>query len=88
MQNMALESWQDYEQQTSPEARFVNALDKFEPVLELLDSINETTPKRLSQTYEVHIENKLRATENFPVIRKFAVVMSEGMRRRNLFCEE
>jgi putative hydrolases of HD superfamily len=88
MQNLALESWQDYEQQTSPEARFVTALDKVEPLFELLDRVNETSPRRLNQTYAMHITKKRSATKNFPFMRKFVDVISADMRRRNLFCEE
>lgn len=88
MRQPAQEVWEIYEQRESPEALFVCALDKLEPVFELFDPINERTPIRLGQTYESHMGRKLAATENFPYMRRFVTVMSEDMLQRGLFKKE
>ena len=88
MRQLAQESWEMYEQRETPEARFVYALDKIEPVFELFDPINEQTPRRLNQTYESHMRKKLTATQNYPYMRKFVEVMSEDMLRRGVFWKE
>jgi 5'-deoxynucleotidase YfbR-like HD superfamily hydrolase len=82
---IAQKSWEDYETQESLEAQFVYALDKIEPMFELFDPVNEKSFKRLKQTYEQHIGKKLRATENFPVMRRFVEVTSQEKLKRNIF---
>jgi putative hydrolase of HD superfamily len=82
------EYWKDYEFQKSPEAQFVYALDKVEPLFELLDPVNERSMHRLKFGYEVNIERKLKATQRFPVMRRFAVALSDDMRRRSVFWVE
>lgn len=80
--------WQEYEDNKTPEARFVFALDKIEPIFELLDSINAESLKRTKFTYQHHIEKKMRATEEFPAMRRFVEVLSNDMQRRKVFWEE
>src|SRR3989344_4656073 len=65
LQKIAQKSWQDYMEQKTPEAKFVYALDKIEPLFELFNSINERSIKRLKQPYKKHFEKKFLATENF-----------------------
>lgn len=84
----AEESWRMYEEQSSPEARFAYALDKIEPIFELLDPVNEKTLKRVKFTYQDHIERKLRATEDYPVMRKFIDVTTRDMVSRDVFWKE
>lgn len=85
MRKEAYESWRDYERKESPEARFANALDKTEPLFELLDPINEQSIKRLKFTYSDHLDKKLLATEEFPIMRKFIDVASRDMLKRGVF---
>ena len=85
MQKDAYESWKEYEQKKSPEARFANALDKTEPLFELLEPVNERSMKRLKFTYRDHISKKIPATEDFPVMRKFVDVASRDMLKRGIF---
>ena len=84
----AQKSWEMYERRDKPEAQFAYALDKVEPMFELFDPINEQTPKRINQTYESHLGKKLKATENYPYMRKFVEVVSEDMLRRGVFWKE
>lgn len=85
MRRDAYESWKEYEQKKSPEARFANALDKTEPLFELLEPINEHSIKRLKFTYLDHISKKIPATEDFPIMRKFVDVASRDMLKRDIF---
>ncbi len=79
------ESWREYDERSSPEACFGCALDKIEPLFELRDPTNERSMRRLKFTYQAHIEKKLRATENFPVMRRFVDAMSNDMLARDVF---
>lgn len=80
--------WEEYEEQKSPEAQFAYALDKIEPLFELLDPVNERSIKDLRITYETNLSNKLKPTENFPVMRRFVDVISNDMVKRNVFWTE
>ena len=80
--------WQEYEDQTSAEARFAFALDKIEPLFELLDPVNERSMKDLHITYDLNLSNKLKPTEEFPVMRRFVEVISKDMKDRGVFWEE
>ncbi len=84
----SLKHWSEYENRKSPEARFVYALDKIEPLFELLDPINEHSMKRLKFTHQMHTEKKLKATEDFPIMRKFVEVVTKEMMRRNVFWKD
>ena len=80
------ESWSDYEQRGSPEARFAYALDKLEPVFELHDAVNERSLVRLKHTFEDHIGKKRRAMEHvFPIMWRFVEVLSADMLTRGIF---
>jgi 5'-deoxynucleotidase YfbR-like HD superfamily hydrolase len=85
IRSIALESWEAYETRRGLEGRFVNALDKIEPMFELFDPVNEHSFKRLRQTYEQHVGKKLKATEEFPVMRRFVEVVSSDMLARGVF---
>lgn len=82
---LAKRSWEEYERQEGIEARFVCALDKIEPIFELLDEINERSLKRLKFTWEDHINKKRQATRDFPVMRRFVEVTGAHMRARGVF---
>jgi len=85
---VAKENWEVYEKKETPEARFAHALDKMEPMFELLDPINERSVVRLGFTYEKHIGKKFAATEGFPVMRRFVEVLCRDMLQRGVFGEE
>ncbi|MGC9602402.1 MAG: HD domain-containing protein [Minisyncoccia bacterium] len=88
LQKVGYERWCAYEEQTCPEARFAYALDKVEPVFELLDPINELSVKRFKITYLRHLGHKLEAAEAYPVMKRFANVISNDMRERGVFWPE
>ena len=83
----AYKRWRDYEYKESPESRFIYALDKVEPVFELLDPVNARTLKRMKTTYELHLSKKMKVTQGYPVMQKFVEVLSRDMARRKLFWE-
>ncbi len=85
IRSIARESWDNYEARRGLEGRFVNALDKIEPMFELFDEVNVASFKRLKQTYEQHLGKKIKATEEFPVMRRFVEVVSSDMLSRDVF---
>ena len=88
LQDMGLSAWEEYEGRSSPEARMAYALDKIEPLFELLDAVNEQSMKRLKITYEMHIEHKMKAVEGYPLLTRFTEVISNDMRSRDIFWKE
>lgn len=84
---LGLELWKEYEERKSPEAAFCYALDKLEPMFELLDPINERSVKDLRVTYEMHVANKYAAAKEYPVMLRFLDVLSADMKRRGIFWE-
>jgi|SRR6185437_9604619 len=88
MQKLAQDSWAEYEEHTTPEGRFCYALDKVEPLFELLHPVSETSVRRLKTTYDLHIKHKFKATENYPLMRRFNEVLSKDMKDRGVFWEE
>ncbi len=88
MRDVGLSAWHEYEERTNLEAQFVYALDKVEPLFELMAPVNERCHIRLHQTYESHIGKKLKATEKFPVMRRFVDVISADKKRRDVFWKE
>ena len=77
--------WLAYETRSTPEARFAYALDKIEPLFELAGPINEQSMKRLRFGYDHHMDKKFRATEHFPIMRRFLEVMTADMLARGVF---
>ncbi|KKW44460.1 MAG: phosphohydrolase [Parcubacteria group bacterium GW2011_GWA2_56_21] len=82
---IAHDRWSSYAAQQGPEARFAYALDKVEPLFELLDSINEKTLKRIKFSYQDSNGKKMLATEGFPIMRKFVEVAQRDMLKRGVF---
>src|SRR3989344_1078137 len=78
-------AWYEYEMRKTPEARFVYALDKVEPIFELMDPVAELSMKRLKFSYDAHIGKKFRATEYFPIMRRFVEVLTADMLARGIF---
>ncbi|MDE1945489.1 MAG: HD domain-containing protein [Patescibacteria group bacterium] len=77
--------WREYEKGVTREARFAQAVDKIEPLFELLGRVQAHSIKRLRFTYEQHMGKKLAATEGFPYMRRFVEVMSADMLARGDF---
>jgi putative hydrolases of HD superfamily len=82
------ERWEEYEYKKSPEGNFAYALDKIEPLFELLHPVNEKTMKRLKFNRDMHMGKKMKATEEYPVMRRFLDVITEDMDSRDIFWKE
>lgn len=80
--------WFEYEEQHTPESRFAHAIDKIEPMFELLDPVNEQSVKRLKITYDMHVGNKYKAVGEYPVMKRFVDVVSRDMLARDIFWKE
>lgn len=88
IRELGYDYWYDYEYKTSPEAKFAYALDKIEPMFELLDEINEKSMRRLKITVDMHLSNKYIKTEGYPVMRRFLEVITKDMEARDIFWKE
>lgn len=62
---------EEYEAGESSEAMFVRAIDKLEPIFELLDDVNITSFKRLNTTAEMNAVPKRKALARYPVMSAF-----------------
>jgi len=87
LQKMGYDNWLEYEKHTTPEGKFCYALDKIEPLFELLDPVNEKSVRRLKTTYDLHVSYKFKATEEYPLMRRFNEVLSKDMKDRGVFWE-
>lgn len=83
-----IKEWHEYEERSTPESLFANALDRIEPIFETLDPVGVVSIKRGKYTYESHIRRKFPATEPFPVMRKFVEVITRDMVSRDVFWSE
>lgn len=78
---------QEYQAQQTPEARFVKAIDKIEPVFHLYNQTGKETLQRLNTKAEEHNRIKRPYVEPFPVIKRFAEVMNEWFITEGYYCE-
>lgn len=85
MQTLARSRWQEYEQQQTPEGKFCFALDKIEPLFELMDPVAELCIKDLKITYDMHVAHKFFAAKEYPVMMRFTEVISNDMKARDIF---
>jgi 5'-deoxynucleotidase YfbR-like HD superfamily hydrolase len=88
LQEIGYAYWQEYEAQSSPEARFAKALDRSEPLFELLDKVNERTLTTLKITYDMNVGNKFPIVKDYPVLERFVKVISRDMLNRGVFWEK
>lgn len=88
MEKVGYECWMEYEDQKTPESRFAYAIDKMEPLFELLDPVNERSLKRLKITYETNIANKIKAVADYPVMKRFVEVIAKDMLARDIFWKQ
>lgn len=85
---LAHERWQEYEEHRTPEGKFCYALDKIEPLFELMDPVANTSIKRLKITREMHVGNKYKAAEHFPLMLRFTDVITKEWDKRDVFWKE
>lgn len=75
----------EYKSQRTPEAKFVRAVDKIEPVFHLYNETGKSTLDFLQTTKQQHDRIKYPAIESLPVIKRFAEVMSEQFEQEGFF---
>lgn len=85
LRNKAHAAWLAYEQRSSKEARFAYALDKIEPIFEMLDEVNQKSFVRLKVDYETYWRKKYEATLEFPFMARFLEVITEEFLARDVF---
>lgn len=88
LNDVGYKAWQEYETNATPEAKFCYALDKVEPLFELMDPVNERTVRKLKTTYELHSSKKFTATRDFPIMMRFVELMCKDMEDRGVFWKE
>ncbi len=88
LQKIGYDYWIEYEEQKTPESHFAYAIDKMEPLFELLDPVNEKSLKRLKITYEMNVSNKFKPVAQYPVMKRFVEVISNDLVRRDIFWKE
>ncbi len=88
LQGMAHDRWEEYEKHETPEGKFCYALDKIEPLFELMDPVAATSIKRLKITREMHVGNKYKAAANFPLMLRFTDIITKEWDPRDVFWKE
>lgn len=78
---------EEYEGKLTPEARFVRAIDKIEPLLEVYSGTEgyKTIMHDIDFTLEKFWETKRPHISDFPYVLRFATVMSEHLDKRGFF---
>jgi 5'-deoxynucleotidase YfbR-like HD superfamily hydrolase len=85
---LAHERWQEYEEHATPEGKFCYALDKIEPLFELMNPVAVRSIKRLKITREMHVGNKYKAAANFPLMLRFTDVITKAWDKQDIFWKE
>ena len=76
---------EEYAMQETPEARFIKAIDKIEPVFELFDKYGKQIVHTNKTTYEQMNNEKSPYITDYPVITQFISVMMEIMVEQGYF---
>jgi putative hydrolase of HD superfamily len=79
MQNTVSKLNDEYEAQETIEAKFVKAIDRFEPLIHLYNDIGRETIHRNKETIELATQHKSKYVEPFPFIKLFTNTLHEVM---------
>ncbi|MCA9357397.1 HD domain-containing protein [Candidatus Kaiserbacteria bacterium] len=85
MQPEALRLMKDYELQSTPEARFVKAIDKIEVSFEIFDDNYREIFKKLHTRRQDNDKTKLPYIQDYPYILRFCQVISDEIDRLGFF---
>lgn len=77
----------EYEARVTPEARFVKAIDKAEPIFEVWEECYKNILHKNQNTLDNHWETKRKYVENFPYIMRFVEVATKRLEREGFFIE-
>ncbi|MCA9361086.1 HD domain-containing protein [Candidatus Kaiserbacteria bacterium] len=75
----------EYETQTTPESRFVKAIDKIEPLIHCYHPLGKFTQQNLKLTVESSREVKEKYIANFPYIKLFSDTLHKVMESEGYF---
>lgn len=79
---------EEYEAKLTPEARFVKAIDKAEPLFEVRFDSYKTILKNNGNTLENHWQTKRKYVESFPYIFRFVDVLTDVLAKEGYFAPE
>ncbi|OGG53460.1 hypothetical protein A3C20_04280 [Candidatus Kaiserbacteria bacterium RIFCSPHIGHO2_02_FULL_55_25] len=79
LQALAYERFIEFDACDTPEAKFADAVDKIEPIFELLDDVNVQSFKRLGLRKDIATNGKRLATKPYPYMRRFLDAWTEHM---------
>jgi 5'-deoxynucleotidase YfbR-like HD superfamily hydrolase len=85
MRAETMSSISEYDERQSPEAKFVRALDKIEPLFHLYNADGKAHLLRHGTTYEQNERIKLPFVKDFPIIMRFYQVISDRMDTEGFF---
>ena len=85
MQNTVQEAVTEYTSLTTPEAKFVKAIDKIEPVFHLYNETGKATLAYLKTTKDEHDRVKYPYINDFPIIKRFTDVMTEQFQKEGFY---
>lgn len=76
----------EYKAQETPEAQFVKAIDKIDPVFMILNENGKKICDITPMTEEQHTRIKLPYLQNYPYIMRFFTVTRDELRAGGFFC--
>ena len=85
LSELAWKRYHEYEFRESPEAFFTFAIDKIEPIFQMLHPLGYPLFKEQGYTREIAVGNKLDATEQYPYMRKFIDAWTDHMESIDAF---
>lgn len=71
MQQLALDRLREFDECSTPEAMFTDAIDKLEPIFEMYDEHVLPAFKKLGITREIAVSGKKKAARNFPYVLRY-----------------
>lgn len=87
MAQKAIEYCVEFEDRTSREAAFAYAIDKLEPIFEMISEIGWPYFKEHDMNKEISVGKKAEAAANYPYMRRFLDVWTDHMVSKNVFAE-
>src|SRR5690606_14524613 len=88
MSEKAIERFRETDEVNSPEAELAEAIDKLEPIFEMLPKERWPYYRQQNMNREISVIKKMRTTRKFPYMRLFLDVWTEFMVAHNVFAED
>ncbi len=85
MQQAVREALDEYEAQSTPEAKFAKAIDKIEPVFHIYNEAGKQTLATLGTTKDQHDRIKFPYLTDFPIIKRFGEVMTNQFEKEGFY---